>query len=110
MFFFPWQQYTRSFPLQSSPDGLAGAPGIGQPSKPPDLQFIYSEKATKSLRNLHLVLTGTSISQKKGKVSQKFCGLLRIYELYRNLTAYYVYFTSFYFEIAVKKEKRPGLA
>ena len=45
------------------------------------LKFIYSEKATKILRNLHLFLTGTSTSQKKVEISQKFCGLLRIYEL-----------------------------
>ena len=44
--------------------------------------FIYSEKATKFLRNLHLFLTGTSASQKKVEISQNFCGLLRIYELY----------------------------
>ena len=46
------------------------------------LQFIYSEKATKILRNLHLFLTGTTTSQKKVEISQTFCGLLRIYELY----------------------------
>ena len=42
MFFFPWQQYTRSFPLQSSPNGLAGALGIGQPGKPPGLPYFDS--------------------------------------------------------------------
>ena len=42
------------------------------------LKFIYSEKATTFLRNLHLFLTGTSISQKKVKISQNFCCLLRI--------------------------------
>jgi hypothetical protein len=46
------------------------------------VKFIYSEKATKCLRNLHLFLTGTSISQKKVVISQNFCGLLRIHELY----------------------------
>ena len=46
------------------------------------VKFIYSEKATKFLRNLHLFLTGTSASQKKVEISKKFCGLLRIYELY----------------------------
>ena len=46
------------------------------------LKFIYSEKATKILRNLHLFLTGTTTSQKKVEISQDFCGLLRIYELY----------------------------
>ena len=45
------------------------------------IKFIYSEKATKFLRNLHLFLTGTSTSQKKVEISQNFCGLLRIYEL-----------------------------
>ena len=40
------------------------------------LKFIYSEKATKILRNLHLLLTVCST-----KVSQTFCGLPRIYEL-----------------------------
>ena len=46
------------------------------------VKFIYSEKATKRLRNLHLFLTGTSACQKKVEISQNFCGLLRIYELY----------------------------
>ena len=45
------------------------------------VKFVYSEKATKILRNLHLFLTGTSTSQKKVEISQKICGLLRIYEL-----------------------------
>ena len=44
------------------------------------VKFIYSEKATKNLRNLHLFLTDTSTSQKKVEISQTFCGLLRIYE------------------------------
>ena len=35
------------------------------------LKFIYSEKATKILRNLHLFLTGTSTSQKKVDILQK---------------------------------------
>ena len=48
------------------------------------VKFIYSEKATKNLRNLHLFLTGSSTSQKKVEISQIFCGLLRIYELYMN--------------------------
>ena len=46
------------------------------------VKFIYSEKATIFLRNLHLFLTGTTTSQKKVEISQDFCGLLRIYELY----------------------------
>ena len=45
------------------------------------IKFIYSEKATKILPNLHLFLTGTSTSQKKVEIWQQFCGLLRIYEL-----------------------------
>ena len=53
------------------------------------VKFIYSEKATKFLRNLHLFLTGTSASQKKVEISQNFCGLLRIHELYNiDLKAY----------------------
>ena len=49
------------------------------------VKFIYSEKATKFLRNLHLFLTDTSNSQKKVEILQIFCGLLRIYELYIDL-------------------------
>ena len=45
------------------------------------LKFIYSQKVTKILRNLHLFLTGTSTCQKKVEISLKFCGLLRIYKL-----------------------------
>ena len=48
------------------------------------IKFIYSEKATKMLRDLHLFLTGTTYSQKKAEISQNFCGLLRIYELYHD--------------------------
>ena len=36
------------------------------------LKFIYSEMATKFLRNLHLFLTVTSTSQKKVEISQNF--------------------------------------
>ena len=36
------------------------------------VKFIYSEKATKSLRNLHLFLTGTSISQKRWRFRKVF--------------------------------------
>ena len=49
------------------------------------LKFIYSEKATKILRNLHLFLTNSSTSQKKVEISQNFCGLLRIYDLYNKI-------------------------
>ena len=48
-------------------------------------KFIYSEQAAKILRNLHLFLIDTSTSQKKVEISQKVCGLLRIYELYLSL-------------------------
>ena len=41
------------------------------------VKFIYSEKATKFKKNLPLTFAVKS----KGKISQKFCGLLRIYEL-----------------------------
>ena len=34
------------------------------------VKFIYSEKATNFLRNLHLFLTGTSASQKKMEILQ----------------------------------------
>ena len=33
------------------------------------IKFIYSEKATKILRNLHLFLTDTTYSQKKVEIS-----------------------------------------
>ena len=46
------------------------------------VMFIYSEEATKFLRNLQLFLTGSTYSQKKVEISQNFCGLLRIYEHY----------------------------
>ena len=46
------------------------------------LKFIYSEMATKILRNLHLFLTDTSTSQKKVEILQKFYGLFRKYEIY----------------------------
>ena len=43
--------------------------------------FIYSEKATKNLRNLPLTLDYSTYSQKLVEDFAKFCGLLRIYEL-----------------------------
>ena len=46
------------------------------------VKFIYSEKATKILRNLHLTFDYSTYSQKLGGDFAKFCGLLRIYELY----------------------------
>ena len=46
------------------------------------VKFIYSEKATKILRNLHLTFDHRTHSQKLGEDFAIFCGLLRIYELY----------------------------
>ena len=43
------------------------------------VKFIYSEKATKILRNLHLTFDYSTYSQKL--VEDFACGLLRIYEL-----------------------------
>ena len=45
------------------------------------VKFIYSEKATKNLKNLHLTFDWHYIGQKLGGDFAKFCGLLRIYEL-----------------------------
>ena len=45
------------------------------------IKFIYSEKATKILRNLPLTFDYSTYSQKLGEDFAKFCGLLRIYEL-----------------------------
>ena len=45
------------------------------------LKFIYSEKATKILRNLPLTFDNSTYSQKLVEDFAKFCGLLRIYEL-----------------------------
>ena len=46
------------------------------------VKLIYSEKATKVLRNLHLLFVLCTGSQIIGGDFAKFCGLLRIYELY----------------------------
>ena len=46
------------------------------------LKFIYSEKTTKILRNLPLTFDYSTYNQKLGEDFTKFCGLLRIYELY----------------------------
>ena len=46
------------------------------------LKFVYSEKATKILRNLSLTFDHSTYSQKLVEDLAKFCGLLRIYELY----------------------------
>ena len=45
------------------------------------LKFIYYEKATKFCEIFPLLLTTTL---KLGEDFAKFCGLLRIYELYKN--------------------------
>ena len=47
------------------------------------IKFIYSEKATKILRNLPLTFDYSTYGQKLGEDFAKFCGLLRIYELYQ---------------------------
>ena len=46
------------------------------------VKFIYSEKATKILRNLLLTFDHSTYSQKLVEDFAKFCGLLRIFELY----------------------------
>ena len=51
------------------------------------LKFIYSEKATKMLRNLPLTFDYSTYSQKLVEDFAKFCGLLRIYELYTDRCA-----------------------
>ena len=45
------------------------------------VKFMYSEKATKILRNLPLTFDYSTYGQKLGEDFAKFCGLLRIYEL-----------------------------
>ena len=45
------------------------------------VKFIYSEKATKILRNLPLTFDYSTYSQKLGEDFAIFCGFLRIYEL-----------------------------
>ena len=48
------------------------------------LKFIYSEKATKFCEIFPFLLTTVlTYSQKEGEHFAKFCGLLRIYELYQ---------------------------
>ena len=46
------------------------------------VKFIYSEKVTKFEKNLPTYLTLTSKHQNKWEIFSKFCGLLRISELY----------------------------
>ena len=58
-----------------------GTRGLGG-DRPIWIKFIYSEKAFKILRNLHLTFDSHYIGQKYGEDFAKFCGLLRIYELY----------------------------
>ena len=47
-----------------------------------NLKFIYSEKATKFCEIFTLLSSYVVPVKSKVKISQKFCGLLRIYELY----------------------------
>ena len=54
------------------------------------LKFIYSEKATKILRNLPLTFDNSTYGQKLGEDFAKFCGLLRIYELYQEVFFDYI--------------------
>ena len=55
-------------------------------SMPTDVKFIYSEKATKFCEIFTLLLSLCSASQSEDFA--KFCGLLRIYELYLEKTVY----------------------
>ena len=50
-----------------------------------NIKFIYSEKATKILWNLPLTFDYSTYGQKLGEDFAKFCGLLRIYELYNKI-------------------------
>ena len=54
---------------------------FGQPKVQEALKFIYSEKATKILRNVPLTFDNSIYGPKLGEDFAKFCGLLRIYEL-----------------------------
>ena len=47
------------------------------------LKFIYSEKATKFCEIFTLLSSYVVPVKSKVKISQKFCGLLRMYELYQ---------------------------
>ena len=62
----------------------------------PCLKFIYSEKATKILQNLHRRFVLCSVSQIYSGDFAKFYGLLRIFELYNCgiLTRLYQLFTA----------------
>ena len=48
------------------------------------LKFMYSEKATKFCEIFPLLLTVRTVCQKKAEYFANFCGLLRIYELYKH--------------------------
>ena len=56
------------------------------------IKFIYSEKATNFLRNLQLTFDYITYSQKLDEDFTKFCGLLRIYELYFRTPLLFVLF------------------
>ena len=58
------------------------------------VKFIYSEKATKFLRNLPLTFDYSTYGQKLGEDFAKFCGLLRIYELYLLIGGFFLVFFS----------------
>ena len=45
------------------------------------LEFLYSEKATKFSEIFPLLLFVCTVDKSKGKIFEIFCGLLRIYEL-----------------------------
>ena len=51
------------------------------------LKFIHSEKDTKFLQNHHLRFVRCSNGQIYGGDFAKFCGLLRIYEFYKDLAS-----------------------
>ena len=69
--------YSQSIKIKIEPsDGGTIVPSTHCPTL---LKFIYSEKATKILRNLHLTFDHSTHSQKLGEDFTKFCGLLRIY-------------------------------
>ena len=67
------------------------------------LKFIYSEKATKFLWNLPLTLDYSTYGQNLGEDFAKFCGLLRIYELYQQ-TLYKV-IKSMYYVLDISNKK-----
>ena len=59
------------------------------------VKFIYSEKATKILQNLPLTFDYSTYGQKLGEDFAKFCGLLKIYELYVFVILWDIFFNRF---------------